>query len=50
MRADMKNIREYIFECADKLGYSSEPGYDYEEEPDMVPPPATLSDKEVFEW
>ena len=50
IRADMENIREYIFEYANKLGYSSEPGCDYEEEPDMVPPPATLSDKEVFEW
>ena len=49
MRADMKNIREYIFECADKLGYSSEPGKDYEEEPDMVPPPLRSPTK-VFEW
>ena len=49
-RADTENIREFIFEYTNKLGFSSEPGCDYEEEPDMVPPPATLSDKEVFEW
>ena len=50
MRADMKNIRAYIFECADKLGYSSEPGYDYEKEPGMVPPLETPSNREVFDW
>ena len=49
MREDLDDIREYICECADKLGYSSEPGFDYEKEC-RVPPPATLSNKEVFEW
>ena len=49
MREDLDDIREYICECADKLGYSSEPGFDYEKE-FRVPPPATLSNKEVFEW
>ena len=49
MREDLDDIREYICECADKLGYSSEPGFDYEKEC-RVPPPATLSNKEVFGW
>ena len=50
MRADLDDIREHIFIMADKLGYSSEPGYDYEKEPGVPPPPATLSNAEVFEW
>ena len=49
MRDDLDDIREYIRECADKLGYSSEPGYDYEKE-GAPPPPATLSSTEVLEW
>ena len=50
MRADLDDIREYVFLMADKLGYSSEPGYDYEKEPGLPPPPATLSSTEVLEW
>ena len=50
MREDLDDIREHIFGCADKLGYSSEKDYDYEKEPGMVPPPETLSNREVFQW